>query len=221
VKGRLTVSGTVLMCLQFALAGCSLNGQAESASLSHAGKSSSPTLSMTSFAARTGRQMIRPLQRSELLQLPNVLARVWGHGQYSAAEVRILSTANGLHGTYALYQSPQGLRLCYAFTRTGGHPQVVQPEVIWEPGGSRQELQVGYILPGSNRYEQMDGVLFGAANSPYLLSVEVLYRDTYRARRDISHDRGFVLVRPGIDPRHVQIDAFGLLHSNFWTHNTL
>lgn len=133
------------------------------------------------------------------------------------SEIRLASTkdrplqirqmAHSKRVSYVLYSLPNNDGLAVV-TKQGPDIRILERYAI-RPGDPQSNL-VSYatILPG-NPWDPDNGVLFGRVYNPYVKSIEAFFRDTTKFRADVTDSRGFIIVRPGTDPRFVQINAIG------------
>jgi hypothetical protein len=149
----------------------------------------------------------------ELLRQLNVPAE-------AQKQFRILEKTDADNGSFILYALPNHDGLAYAGRRTGG--EVVLYEKHWPLAVSdpAKDLVVVRAIPPNNPVKPKYGVLAGRVYSPFIENIEVRYRDGQTDRVDVSHTRGFILVRKAFDPRFVQVRGFGMNGTPYWNIDT-
>ncbi|KEO81068.1 hypothetical protein [Tumebacillus flagellatus] len=157
-----------------------------------------------------------PLQQTDLQTFEVELFRTLSVPTDSQKDFRILDTQDTPLGTYVLYSIPNHDGLAFAGRRADGSVQLYQahwPMTVTDPA---QDLVVCRAIPPNSGINNGYGVLAGRVYNPFIETIEVNYRDGKRERLDVSHSRGFLLVRPGFDSRFVQVRGFGFNGNPYW-----
>ncbi|MBL0386302.1 hypothetical protein JJB07_06495 [Tumebacillus sp. ITR2] len=157
-----------------------------------------------------------PLRQNDLKTFEVELFRTLSVPTASQKDFRILDTKDTPLGTYVLYSIPNNDGLAFAGRRANGSVHLYQahwPLTVTDPA---QDLVVVRAIPPNSGINNGYGVLAGRVYNPFIETIEVNYRDGKKERLDVSHSRGFILVRPGFDSRFVQVRGFSFNGNPYW-----
>lgn len=157
-----------------------------------------------------------PLALNDLKTFEVELFRTLSVPPASQKDFRILDTKSTPIGTYVLYAIPNNDGLAFAGRRPDGSVVLYQAHWPLTVTDKTKDLIVVRAIPPNSGINNGYGVLAGRVYSPYIESVEVNYRDGKKERLDVSHSRGFILVRPGFDSRFVDVRGFSFNGNPFW-----
>ncbi|PWK13916.1 hypothetical protein [Tumebacillus permanentifrigoris] len=161
-----------------------------------------------------------PLRSTDLKSFEVELFRTLTVPTTSQKDFRILDTKDTPNGTYVLYTIPNNDGLAFAGRRADGSIVLYQahwPLTVSDPS---QDLVVVRAIPPNSGINNGYGVLAGRVYNPFIDTIQVDYRDGKTERLDVSHSRGFILVRPGFDSRFVQVRGFGFNGNPYWNVDT-
>jgi len=135
-------------------------------------------------------------------------------------EFRVLTTANTPNGSYLLYSLPNNDGVAFAGRQADGKIALYKAHYPLTPTDATADPVVVRAIPPNNNINPGYGVLAGRVYNPHIETIEVNYRDGRRERIDVTHTRGFVLVRKGFDTRFVQVRGFGMGGNPYWQIDT-
>jgi len=135
-------------------------------------------------------------------------------------QFRILETQDTANGTYVLYSLPNHDGMAFAGRHADGRVLLYKTHWPLVATDSAQDPVVVRAVPPNNNINPGYGVLAGRVYNPFIETIEVHYRDGHKERVDVSHTRGFLLVRPAFDPRFVAVRGYGTNGNPYWTIDT-
>lgn len=120
--------------------------------------------------------------------------------------LRLMTQLNSGPISYVLYNYPNHEGLAIA-TKKRDAITILEPMLpVYKKGA--EMVSFNTITPG-NPWDPNNGVIYGVVRNSYITGVQVQYRDATIVNQDVSHTRGFIMVRPNTDPRFVLVNAFG------------
>jgi hypothetical protein len=197
---------TALLAVSVALSGC---GQNDASSKGEARIQTLPNGGATT-----------PLRSTDLKSFEVELFRTLTVPTASQKDFRILDTKDTPTGTYVLYTIPNHDGAAFAGRRSDGSIVLYQAHWPLTQTDANHDLVVVRAIPPNSGINNGYGVLAGRVYNPFIETIEVNYRDGKRERLDVSHSRGFLLVRQGFDPRFVQVRGFGFNGNPYWNIDT-
>lgn len=161
-----------------------------------------------------------PLRKGDYQTFENMLFTKLNMPTNDRNQFRILETKDVKNGTLVLYSMPRGDGLAFTGHNVNGGLTIFESNWPFTRRDDQDLISVRAVPPNNNNFLQGYGILAGRVYSPFIENVVVSFRDGRNEKINVSHTRGFIIVRKGFDTRFARVRGYDMNGNPYWELDT-